>query len=138
MVAPLNLALQATMPCLAQLLDSLQSHGAAAQWRDADLYQITLVLEELMMNVINHGSPAGEVVDITVRITTQGDGADIVFVDGGVPYNPLLQPEPDLTSTLEDRPIGGLGVHFLKIMMDSVEYTYVDHQNRLTLRKNFQ
>ncbi len=55
--------------------------------------------------------------------------------DDGPAFDPLAAPMPDLDAPIEDRPIGGLGIHLLREMMDELEYTRLDSRNRLTLRK---
>ena len=57
----------------------------------------------------------------------------LVFCDDGVPYNPLTNEEPDIHVALEDRAIGGLGIFMVKKMVESADYEYKDHMNKLTL-----
>ncbi len=57
--------------------------------------------------------------------------------DDGVAFDPLKVPPPDLTADLESRPIGGLGVHFVKTLMDEVAYRREGDRNVLTMRKRF-
>jgi anti-sigma regulatory factor (Ser/Thr protein kinase) len=56
--------------------------------------------------------------------------------DDGHPFNPLELPEPNTHLPVEDRPIGGLGIHLLKKMSDRMAYARTDGKNRLTLRKS--
>ena len=55
--------------------------------------------------------------------------------DDARPFDPLNAPPPDLNSAIEDRRIGGLGVHLVKTLMDDVGYAYRDGRNHITLRK---
>jgi len=57
----------------------------------------------------------------------------LVFRDDGTQYNPLEAEDPDITLSIEERGIGGLGVFMVKKMMDSVEYEYIDGVNTLRL-----
>ena len=60
----------------------------------------------------------------------------MLIADDGRPFDPLTEaPEPDLESAIEDRPIGGLGVHLVRTMMDEVRYRREEGKNRLTLVK---
>jgi anti-sigma regulatory factor (Ser/Thr protein kinase) len=61
----------------------------------------------------------------------------ITFEDEGIPYDPLKKDDPDITLSVEDRPIGGLGIFMVKKSMDDVSYEYSDGKNRLTIRKSF-
>ena len=66
--------------------------------------------------------------------SSQTDPRVIEIIDDGIPFDPLTEaPEPDLTSPIEDRPIGGLGVHFTKSLMDDVEYCRESGKNRLKI-----
>ena len=102
---------------------------------DKDLFALQIVVEELVTNVIDYGGvPAGEhaaTVDLAVR-----DGVlSIVITDRGEEYNPLLREDPDVTLPAEERPIGGLGVHFCKKLTETQEYEHRDGCNVLTLRR---
>lgn len=102
---------------------------------DKDLFALQIVVEELVTNVIDYGGvPAGEhaaTVDLAVR-----DGVlSIVITDRGKEYNPLLREDPDVTLPAEERPIGGLGVHFCKKLTETQEYEHRDGCNVLTLRR---
>ena len=54
----------------------------------------------------------------------------------GVPFNPLLKENPDITLSAENREPGGLGIYMMKKMMDNVEYIYKDNKNILVIEKN--
>jgi anti-sigma regulatory factor (Ser/Thr protein kinase) len=102
---------------------------------DKDLFALQIIVEELVTNVIDYGGiPAGE---HAVRVDLSAEGGDLVIRldDRGKEYNPLLREEPDVTLPAEQRPIGGLGVHFCKKLTDSQEYERRDGRNVLTLRK---
>ena len=59
----------------------------------------------------------------------------ITFADHGVPYDPLAKEDPDVTLSLNDREIGGLGIFMVKKSMDDMIYAYENGQNVLTIRK---
>ena len=88
-----------------------------------------------MTNVIDYGGvPAGEPA-ATVDLAVQDGVLSIVITDRGREYNPLLREDPDVTLAAEERPIGGLGVHFCKKLTDTQDYARHDGCNVLTLRK---
>ncbi len=60
----------------------------------------------------------------------------ITFIDTGVPYDPLAKPDPDITLSVEEREIGGLGIYMVKKSMDDVIYKRDGDKNVLTLRKS--
>jgi serine/threonine-protein kinase RsbW len=110
--------------------------AAAAGVSDKDLFALQIVVEELVTNVVDYGQvPAGEHA-ARVDLEVQDDVLTIVITDRGKEYNPLLREDPDVTLPAEERPIGGLGVHFCKKLTDSQEYARRDGCNVLVLRKN--
>jgi serine/threonine-protein kinase RsbW len=109
--------------------------AAAAGLSDKDLFALQIVVEELVTNVIDYGGvPAGEHA-ATVELVAEGGVLTMVITDRGREYNPLLREDPDTSLPAEQRPIGGLGVHFCKKLTDTQDYARVDGQNVLTLTK---
>lgn len=98
--------------------------------------QIDVVIDELVSNVANYAYSDG-VGELTVRVDFQDDPKEFIMtlIDSGVPYNPLEKEDPDISASVEDRPIGGLGIFMVKKMMDDMQYEYLDGKNILTVRK---
>ena len=98
--------------------------------------KIDLALEELFVNIAHYAYPDGEG---TAKILTGANSeyVEITFIDSGVPYDPLAKPDPDVTLSIEERQIGGLGIFLSKKLMDDISYKYEDNKNILTVRKNF-
>lgn len=101
------------------------------------LFALNVSLDEILTNVISYGYADGLSHDIIVRLACRDGTVEIEVEDGARAYNPLTTPEPDLTKPVEERPIGGLGVHLLRKMMDSIEYRRERDRNILTFRKKF-
>ena len=102
-------------------------------WPPEMVYRVTLVIEELVVNIINHGHDDG-VHDIEIAMTSEPDALTVEIIDDGRPFDPLSDaPEPDLDSLLEDRPVGGLGIHLVLTMMDEVHYRREQDRNHTTL-----
>lgn len=109
--------------------------AAAAGLSDKDLFALQIVVEELVTNVIDYGGvPAGEHA-VRVDLTALDGLLTIVITDRGKEYNPLLREDPDVTLPADQRPIGGLGVHFCKKLTDTQDYERREGRNVLTLRK---
>jgi len=109
--------------------------AAKAGLSDKDLFALQIVVEELVTNVIDYGGvPAGEHA-VRVELSAESGELLIHLVDRGKEYNPLSREDPDVTLPAEQRPIGGLGVHFCKKLTDAQEYERRDGCNVLTLRK---
>ena len=100
-----------------------------------DVMTINLVLDEVVANIIAHAyDDAGE---HQIRVTLALDGADLTIRvdDDGRPFDPLDAPPPDLDLPLEDRPVGGLGIHIVRSVMDAVEHRRDNNRNVLIMRK---
>ena len=94
----------------------------------------TLVLEELVTNIINYGYDKGHHV-ILLAFSLEHDALTIQLIDDGKPFNPLDAPEPDINAPAEERRIGGLGIYFANKLMDSLTYERKDDKNHLTITK---
>ena len=70
-----------------------------------------------------------------MRIIREGDTFTVELEDDARPYNPLEAPEPDLEAEIDDRPIGGLGVHLVRTIMDTVNYRRTHNRNLLIMSK---
>ncbi len=95
-------------------------------------YYAELAFEELLTNVIRHGRPAaGSMVDVSITV----DEARVVldFEDGGQPFDPLTLPPPSRPDSVDDAPIGGLGIFLIRRTAEHVAYRRVDGRNHLTV-----
>ena len=104
---------------------------------EAAIGQLNLALDETLTNTIAYAWPAGGDHEMTLTLRVD-EGVVVAEVsDDGIAFDPLKVPPPDLAADLESRPIGGLGVHFVKTLMDEVAYRREGDRNVLTLRKRF-
>ena len=94
--------------------------------------RIKIATDEIYSNIVRYSGAESASVHCDIKKTT----LSLIFRDNGKPYNPLENDDPDITSSAEDREIGGLGVFMVKKMMDSVEYEHTDGWNVLTMRMN--
>lgn len=99
--------------------------------------QIDVAVEEIFVNIAQYAytSQEGEAV-IRLDTETVPGAVVITFIDSGIPFDPLAVQEPDVTLSVKDRKIGGLGIFMVKKSMDDVTYKYVDNKNILTIKKN--
>ena len=96
---------------------------------------MTLILEELYTNTITHGASDGRDIFIEVNLGIDKNELVMTYKDNGIPFNVLELPDPDLTASIENREVGGLGVYYVKTLTDSVEYEYLEKQNVLKMKK---
>ena len=96
---------------------------------------LDLAIEEAVVNVMNYAYPEGTKGTVNI-VATIADGAlSFVISDSGKPFDPTAKAEVDTTLSAEERPIGGLGIHLVRQIMDDVTYERKDNKNILTLRK---
>ena len=102
------------------------------------LYCVNLALDELVTNILNYGfeNPDGE--HVSVHITVSAGELVASVTDYGREFNPLDSAPPDLTATLAEREIGGLGIHLVRSLMDHASYERAAGKNVLTVRKRFR
>jgi len=109
--------------------------GRTQSISESALSSLNLALEEIFTNIISHGFQDTQEHNILLRVMLE-DGELVAEVeDDGTPFNPLDVPAPDVTRPIEDRPIGGLGIHLTKKMVDGIDYSLRDGKNVLRLRK---
>lgn len=121
----------AQLPALTRFL---QDFWSAARLPPEQAPPFELALEEVFMNIVMHGSPAGT-ARVEVSLVLAGEGLTMTVEDDGPQFDPLSLPLPDVTSGLEERPVGGLGVFLTRKMMDEVRYQRVAARNRLTMTR---
>ena len=125
---------------LGRLAEAFDEFADRHQVPDEARFQLQLCLEEMVLNVINYGFDGGEheiQVDFEFRIDPRIITVNIL--DDGRRFDPLTEaPEADVSAKLEDRPVGGLGVHFVRTFMDGASYRHERGQNRLTLTKKLE
>jgi serine/threonine-protein kinase RsbW len=97
--------------------------------------KFNLALDEVVTNIISYAASSdGRRCEISIRIDYRDGDLAAVVSDDGKPFNPLLQPPPDIDAAIEDRPIGGLGIHLLRTLMDSLDYRWSEGRNCLAFR----
>lgn len=97
--------------------------------------QMNLAMEEAVVNVIDYAYPAGTKGEVEIEAKTTEGCLEFVISDSGVAFDPTAKAEVDTTLSAEERQIGGLGIHLVRHLMDSVEYEWRDGRNVLRLRK---
>ena len=99
------------------------------------LFEVNLALEEILANIISYGYEANDEHQIVVTISLKNGELTAEVEDDGRPFNPLEAPEPDISRPLEERPVGGLGIHLVRSLMDGLEYRRQQGKNLLVMKK---
>lgn len=96
---------------------------------------LRLALEETVVNVMNYAYPSGEYGEVTVYADSDYKEVRFTVVDSGFPFDPTAVLSADITLDAKNRPIGGLGIHLTRKLVDSVSYCRKHGNNVLTLTK---
>jgi len=123
------------VPRLAAFVDEVcETVGFSA----AVTMQMNLAIEEAVVNVMKYAYPSGKQGNVTIEATTNDTRLKFTIIDSGMPFDPTAKADADTTLSVEQRPIGGLGIYLVRQMMDSVNYERMDNLNVLTLRKKLK
>ena len=135
MTAKLSLKIEASPDALDRINDEIESLSRQEEWPSDLFFTTNLVVEELGLNVINHAY-RGQSGEFEIIITSEKQAITVEIIDNGPPFNMLQDaPLPDVEAEIEERPVGGLGIHLVKTMMDELHYKRDQGKNHLTLVK---
>lgn len=136
MSAKLSLTMGFEASDLPRIQSAIGEFSREQDWPPDIEFQVDLVLEELVLNVVHHGSGDGEEGEINIELLSDAEAVIIDIIDDGRPFDPLTDaPEPDTESAIEDRAVGGLGIHLVRTMMDDVTYRREENKNHMRLVK---
>lgn len=95
--------------------------------------KFNLVFDDLLNNIVSYAFPEGGKHEIKIHAEKSGNNILLTVEDDGIPFNPFAQTEADTSLSLEDREIGGLGIHLIRNIMDEVSYRRQKNHNVVTL-----
>ncbi len=98
--------------------------------------RMNLAIEEAVVNVIDYAYPSGTVGSVDINVTVYDNHMEFVISDSGTPFDPTKKEDVDISLPVEERRIGGLGIHLVRQLMDKINYERKDGRNVLTLIKN--
>jgi serine/threonine-protein kinase RsbW len=118
---------------LRDAIEFVRMGALEASLPEARIGELDLVIEEIFMNVCCYAYPDDRhgVVTLTYSVLAPGE-LSVEVADQGAEFNPLTAAQPDLTLSLESRPIGGLGIVLVKTLAPSINYRRDRDWNRLT------
>ena len=128
----LTLKVANDLAAIPQLAADLEAFCAARAVPSRTVHRFTLALEEVLTNVIAYAFPAQGRHEIDVRIAWRDGTLRATVSDDGVAFNPLTRPAPDLQAPIEQREIGGLGIHLLRTLSETADYRRDGDRNVLT------
>ena len=131
----IDISLASDLSALRTLTRALQEFGTAHALSRDFQGRLNLVLDELVTNSVCYALPGLAEPELRLRLFVDQDTVVAQLEDNGEAYNPFEEaPEPDTSLGLAERPIGGLGVFFVKKLTDSSTYERIDGRNRITLK----
>ena len=116
-------------------IDQFEAFGMEHNIPMAIVQKFNIAFDELLNNVISYGYEDEEKHTIEVEVELKGERLIITLIDDGIPFNPFRNDPPDTMLSVEERGIGGLGVHIVKSLMDEYEYKRNADKNIITLVK---
>ena len=116
---------------LVDTIKDIGDFGLENDWSDDLAFRVTLVVEEMVQNILDYGYQ-DSLGDVKVVVISRANTVSIDISDDAPPFDPLNDaPAPDLTSVIEERHIGGLGIYLTRTLMDSITYSYESGKNHL-------
>ena len=134
-----ELRISLSPPRLSALRDvsrMVEDFGAVHRLDASRVYMLNLALDELVTNSVDHGFDGVAEPRIEITLWISGRLLVLTITDNGRRFDPTERARPDLSSPLEDRPVGGLGLHLVRTFADRVTYQFTEGENRLTLEHN--
>lgn len=129
------IALRANLADIGRLAEDLETLGDRWHLTARLVSQLNLTLEEVVTNILSYGYDDDAEHVIRIDFELDDDLLTARVEDDGRAYDPLQVEVPDTTAALDDRRIGGLGIHLVRTLMDDVRYARVGDKNVLTLTK---
>jgi len=115
----------------AAFADFAEAHALPAEVRRS----VNVALDELLANVLAHAKTGRDPCSVTVEVELDEERVTVTLTDDGPPFDPFEQEAPDTTLSVEERPIGGLGLHLVGQLMDQVSYQRREGHNVVVLVK---
>jgi serine/threonine-protein kinase RsbW len=125
----------ATADGVRRAVDALTRFARARRIAPDDAWPVEIALSECLTNIVEHAyrDRREGVIDVSYQMTD--DALAVTVTDEGPTFDPLSLPPPDTGEPIEDRTPGGLGIHFIRQLMDNVEYHRTDGRNTLVFTK---
>lgn len=133
--ASMRLVLTNQLSEIRRLTDAIDDFANRYTFAGQASFKLNLALDEILTNIISYGFVRGAQSEIRVDIDLEDDKIVARILDSGRAFNPLDYPAPDVGLSLEDREVGGYGIHIIRTLMDEVDYCRQGDNNCLLLVK---
>ena len=133
--ASFTLHVRSAMDAIGPATEEAESWLAGRRVPSDVTWFVSLAIEELVTNCIKYGYDDDSEHSVEIVLSVDDRAVHVEVIDDGRAFNPLDVPAPDTSMPIENRPIGGLGIHLLRALADEVSYDRRDGTNRLVLTK---
>ena len=130
-----NITLPNDIQSVTQLATFVEEVCKVLDIDDYTTTQLNLAMEEAVANVMQYAYPVGTKGNIDIEAQANDVRLKFTITDSGKPFDPTARGDVDTTLSAEERSIGGLGIHLIRNIMDSINYERIGNCNILTLRK---
>ena len=120
---------------LVRTADCLDRLGAEHHLAPEMIADMQVALDEVLTNIMKYAYTDNAEHEIHIRLRVIDSVLEAAIEDDGAPFDPLAIPAPDVSAPLRERRVGGVGIHFVRKLMDEVTYERAGGRNRLVLRK---
>ena len=134
---PHHLTLHNDVEQIALLPKFVEAVAKEAQLDHEATFNLNLALEEAVSNVIMYAYPEGTDGVADIEAIVDGKRVSFVITDSGKPFDPTAKEDVDISAKMDERPIGGLGIHLVRTIMDTVNYERKGENNILIMTKNY-
>lgn len=132
----LTVHIKNSLPEIARVTEEFENFAEENDLSQRIVYDLSLCLDELITNIVSYGYTDDAEHTIEIQFYLKEHEIKLIFIDDGIAFNPEQKEDPGhLQHSVEDRPIGGLGIYLVKKLMDIVKYRRVEDKNILTLTK---
>ena len=124
MGSPNSLTIKAKFENLERLSNFIDDFARGAGFKESSLYNIKTAVDEACSNIIEHAYNGDRSGNIECVCTMCGDNIEIMLHDHGIPFDPDSIPMPDLSGLINTQAEGGLGLYFMRTLMDEVRFNF--------------
>jgi len=114
-------------------MDFVSSCARALGYDAERIGELELIMEEILVNIIKYAYSGREPGDVTISCSEDGGNLVMEISDSGIPFDLLAAADPDVTTGIDERSVGGLGIYLIKKLADDVKYQREENRNRVTL-----
>jgi len=131
--ATIEIAIACDLAAMARAQSDVAAFARERSLEPERVHELELVIDEVVSNIVRYGFPEGGAnADICLEARVDQSTVALIFTDNGTPFDPLADaPAPDLTADVENRAVGGLGIHLVKTLADACAYRRDNGRNRL-------